>query len=369
MIGRSGFKRYLPGVLVCGLIGLVVLATLFVWFVKHYPAKLPVEALADKARYEEVCDAVSRERLAQSIRFLASQKTRIPGSPGNAAATEYIERRLHDLGLDVVKWPFKVLTPRTLEARIDIVSAHEAFPEVEVFPMWANVVRTCTLEEPVSARVVFAPRGEAPEMKGRDIEGAVVAQLSGDWQTAAMLGARAILYLDPEGNDVPWEDTAAAVAVDMPRFLVRTKDRSVRGAELGKLLDGRLIRLACQVELVEEEAYNLLARVGPDPTETPVGNLPKGCLILSANFDSTSSVPDLAPGFRNPRSPFIVGSHWRTDRGSCAKDGPTAAVTPTPRRQFPARPDNGPFCRSPPGLKIARTVPEERPLRRSTDRR
>jgi len=277
-------------------VAVLPVAAVFVAFLVAWPPREPVRALSDTAGYRRIVDAVSGERLAGTIRRFASQGTRIPGSPGNAAACAHIEERLDALGLDVVRWPFKLVVPRTITAEIALCAPDPDVPGLEIVPMWPNVVRTPTLETPIEAEIVFAPQGRAGELDGRVVEGGIVAQLSGDWQTAATLGAGAVLYLDPEGNDVPWRDTSVNVAVDMPRFLLRCRDRSVRGEQLGKLLDGRTVRLECEVELAEREVHNLLARIDPAPRSDADRDLPSGCLILTAHIDSTSCAPDLAPG-------------------------------------------------------------------------
>lgn len=279
-----------------GVIAVLPVLAMFVAFLAAFPPREPVKALSDVEGYRRIVDTVSRERLARTIRSFASQRTRIPGSKGNAAASAHIEERLGALGLEVVRWPFKVVVPRTVTAEIAPVAPDSELPELEIVPMWPNVVRTPTLEEPLEAEVVFAPRGHAGQMDGRAVEGAIVAQVSGDWQTAATLGAQAVLYLDSEGDAIPWKDTSANVAVDMPRFLLRSRDRSVRGAQLGKLLDARAMRLTSEVQLAECEVNNLLARIDAAPGANADGSLAPGCLILTAYFDSTSCAPDLAPG-------------------------------------------------------------------------
>ena len=167
----------------------------------------------------------------------------------------------------------------------------ESGESLRVYPFWPNLMRTCsTPRDGIEGKLVWGGRASLPELSGRSLRGAIVMvdfNCGYQWVGLADLGAAAILFLEPpEIMRGESENKYLSLPADIPRFWVpREEADRLRG------LEGTKVRLDSQVVWERRAGRNLIGvlkgtgrATDPDP------------VVITAQYDSVSVVPDLAPG-------------------------------------------------------------------------
>ena len=227
-------------------------------------------------------------RLQTDINALTALPSRVPGTPGNRAAAAYVENRFKQIGLSQVHHDeYFVTTPVTKSASVSINGQ-----ELKVLPVYPNqVVASTTPEKGISGPLVYVGEGKVADFNGKKIEGsiAVLDFNSGmNWITAIDLGARAIIFLEPDvSNRGEAERKFTFLPVEVPRYYAPTATATaLRAAE------GQEATLKSLVVWEKMPVKNILGFL-------PGRNAPAkkaNTLIVNAYYDSMSVVPDLAPG-------------------------------------------------------------------------
>ncbi len=159
---------------------------------------------------------------------------------------------------------------------------------VQIFPLWPNGARTNTCE--VSGTLMDAGDGAIERFDGMDVRGAIVLMNfdSGqNWRNAAKLGARAVLFPEPEfATRADGEEKWSTLSLNMPRFWIPNEHKeSVRAAI------GQKVSVSSQQKWRQITAANhWVVLPGNDPV------LRDEYILVSAYADSVSVVPGLAPG-------------------------------------------------------------------------
>jgi hypothetical protein len=164
----------------------------------------------------------------------------------------------------------------------------EALP-IEAF--WPNLVRTAsTPAAGLEGRLIWAGQAGLEELKGRRLDGAIAMvdfNCGYRWLALADLGAKAILFVEPEQVLRGEADTKyLSVPADIPRFWIS----KAQAARLRRL-EGQGVRLDAQVVWERRQARNIVAKLAgtnPGGWDTPV--------VIEAFYDSISVVPGMAPG-------------------------------------------------------------------------
>ncbi len=245
---------------------------------------------AAQAQLAQGAPAVSPvgQRLQKDIDVLTALPSRVPGTPGNAAAARYVQTRFQQIGLSQVRADeYLVTTPVTKSASIDVGGQ-----SLQILPVYPNqVVASTTPEKGISGPLVYVGRGRVADFNGKKIEGsiAVLDFNSGmNWITAIDLGARAIVFLEPEiSNRGEAERKFTILPVEVPRYYAPAATAAAIRSAAGQN--------ATLKSLVVWERM---------PTKNILGYLPgknapakkANTLIVNAYYDSMSVVPDLAPG-------------------------------------------------------------------------
>jgi ABC-type antimicrobial peptide transport system permease subunit len=159
---------------------------------------------------------------------------------------------------------------------------------VAVFPFWPNGVRTSTCD--LAGNLVYAKRGRVSDFDGQNVDGSIVL-LDFDsglgWLTAARLGARAIVFIEPETAtrgeiDTKWSE----VPTNVPRFWVsKSEGRSLIESA------GRPVSLSCKQEWIDIQGENFMATISGTDLE-----MQDEWVVISAYADSASAVPYFAKG-------------------------------------------------------------------------
>ena len=246
-----------------------------------------------------VAPADLQSRLKRDISALTALTSRVPGTLGNRKAADYVAARFREIGLQNVKAeqslvtaPVTKILPGQSAANATLTLGGQDLPVLPVYPN--HVVASTTPIAGISGPLVYAGAGAPSDFNGQKVEGAVVAldfNSGMNWITAADLGARAIVFLEPETTDKGQaERKFAFLPVELPRFYAPPAvAASIRAA-------------AAQNPEVTVKSLVVWEQV---PIKNIVGFLPgknlpaKGkanTIIVSAYYDSMSVVPDLAPG-------------------------------------------------------------------------
>ena len=227
-------------------------------------------------------------RLQQDINALTVLPSRVPGTPGNAAAALYVQNRFQQIGLSQVRADeYFVTTPVTKSASITVGGQ-----ELKVLPVYPNqVVAATTPPEGISGPLVYVGQGRVSDFNGQKIKDsiAVLDFNSGmNWITAIDLGAKAVVFLEPEvSNRGEAERKFTFLPVEVPRYYAPAATASAIRAAVGG-----------------EATVKSLVVWEKMPTKNILGFLPgknpraKGSntLVVNAYYDSMSVVPDIAPG-------------------------------------------------------------------------
>ncbi len=237
--------------------------------------------------YREIWNELDVKSVAATTRRLAGFGSRAAGSKGERRTLEFLESELRQLGATRIRRePFRITVPDPdASGRLRLEGR-----EVQVRPLWPNLVRTSTVR--VEGPLAYGGRGSLAEWKGQDLTGriAVLEFDSGSgWKRAFKLGARAVLFLAPSRyTRLEAEAKFAAVPLAAPRYLVENADAGVvRSAARGQTQ----AQLSGRQDWVVRESYNLLADFpGSDPAR--IGER----VVIGAAADAMSVVPADAPG-------------------------------------------------------------------------
>lgn len=225
---------------------------------------------------------------------LSSTADRSTGAKGTRAAVELVAANLEQAlpqWLDPVfgRQEFSVPIQKTGRARLTT----DAGESVELTALRLNALSPAATAPPgITGRILDANKGSLADFEGYDVAGAIVLMdidSGRNWQNAAMLGARAVIYLASGPTPSPrslFEDKYELTPIDFPRLYApqRTTERLRR-------MTGRTATLTSQAFWANARSSNQWAFIpGTDP------NLSDEMIIVEAFYDATAYVSGNAPG-------------------------------------------------------------------------
>ena len=230
---------------------------------------------------------IDETALARHIEKLASFGSRIPGYPGHDKATAYLREEFQRLGYTGIKEDvFEVTVPVDEGSSLEVTETGKRYP---LHALWPNLVRTSQLPlDGVVATAVDGGQGHWADFNGKTISNNVIfISFNSDtrWLNAAMLGARAVVFVEPATTTRRQAEAKFAEApLNVPRFWIQ-KDDYESFARDGF---GKNVRVRCRMPWKKAKATNLrILLEGTDPDRT---------LCIESYYDSMSVVPSLAPG-------------------------------------------------------------------------
>jgi len=251
--------------------------------------KVDVEKV--QARYRQLVGAVSDARLAETVRWMAAQGSRVAGYPGADRAADYIEQQFRALGLqNVRREAFPITVPVDEEAHL-----HLNGQKLRVYPLWPNQVRTSQLPpDGIRGNLIYVRDGQLQQFRGKPVEGSIVLMdfnTGNNWLNAARLGARAIVFIEPETTTRgEAEAKFIGIPLDVPRFWL-PRQHAAKLIALAETQPDLQAKLTCRMPWQVREGYNIVGVVpGSDPA------LKDQWIVVTAYYDSISIVPSLAPG-------------------------------------------------------------------------
>jgi len=256
------------------------------------PALPPVPAAqSNAAPVNGPVDAATQARMQVDIAALTAFPSRVPGTPGNLSAADYVLRRFNEIGLKQIKADEYFVTTPVTHGKATLQLGGRTLDIAPVYPN--QVVASTTPKNGLTGPLVYAGQGRPADFNGQKIEGSVVAldfNSGMNWITAADLGAKAIVFLAPQNtNRNQAERKFTFLPVELPRFYAQGAD-----ADAIRTSKGQTATLHSLVTWEKMPVRNILGFL---PGKNPPSEKGKAnTVIVSAYYDSMSVVPDLAPG-------------------------------------------------------------------------
>jgi hypothetical protein len=144
--------------------------------------------------------------IARDVAQLTRFPSRAPGTPGNAQAAAYVQKRFQEIGLQGVRADRYQVTVPVTQGQGTLTLNGRALP---VYPVYPNgVAPSTTPRDGISGRIIYGGAGAPANFNGLQVADAIVAldfNSGMNWITAADLGARAIIFLERPaiGNQTP----------------------------------------------------------------------------------------------------------------------------------------------------------------------
>jgi ABC-type antimicrobial peptide transport system permease subunit len=249
----------------------------------------------------QTADPAMIARLQKDVAALTQYPSRVPGTPGNIAAANYMAARFKQIGLEGVRAEeYDVTVPVTKNATLQVGSR-----TLRVLPMYPNhVAPSSTPPAGISGPLIYARKGMPRDFNGQQIKGAIVVLdfNSGiNWITAADLGAKAVIFIEPDqALRGEAERKFSNIPLEIPRYyLPRAQAAPLIGSFVGTSPDGASVLgsgvLKSQVEWQRVKARNIIGMVRG--TDAKLAQSGKGnTVVIDAYYDSMAITPDLAPG-------------------------------------------------------------------------
>lgn len=251
--------------------------------------------------YQKVSTLVDPAEMQATIQQMADLGSRVTGYDGCDQAAKLVETRFRELGLqDVEVEEFPVVVPVVkpdAQGRAASLSVQGA-DNFGIIPLWPNMIRTPkTPAEGVSGRLVYGGTGNLRFFNGKDISESIVMvdfNCGADWFNAPLLGAKAVLFIEPEETiRGEAEQKFLSIPTNIPRYWV-PKDVADYLMGLLRSQDRVDVTLKCDMAWEQRTGKNIVAHIkGTDP------RLSKQQVVVQAYYDSISVAPTVAPGGEN----------------------------------------------------------------------
>ena len=236
-------------------------------------------------------DFVDVQKVEAHISFLTGLGSRVTGYPGCDKAAQYIYESFVSYGLlNVTFHEFDVTVPVDYGASFQLTDHPNM--SFRIFPMAPNLVSPVTTDG-IVAPVIYVGDGDLKDFDNKKVENSIILMnynTGYNWINAAKLGAKAVIFIEPETTTYN-EDRAKSLDIpfNFPRFYMPLSDAN----NLLKILSEKdtppTVRITSFMRWEIRKGLNVLGMVrGLEQ--------PDQYVILSAHYDSDSSVPSVAPG-------------------------------------------------------------------------
>ncbi|MBM3264970.1 MAG: M28 family peptidase [candidate division Zixibacteria bacterium] len=286
-----------------------IVATVYVAFRMSVPAEhRSGRAEGIVTDYAAASAEIDTDRLRATVETLSRFSSRMTGYPGASAAASFLRGEFVQMGFERVDstgfWVpggkarqtserFSVVVPIDEGARIEIADSTGTVRSIPLYGLWPNLARTSSVApEGIAGPLVYAGVGTPGAFNGLPVENSLILldfNSGQNWLTAASLGARAVVFVEPEETDRgEAEKKFLSVPADIPRFWVGRMD----GALLKSLAaSGKTALIFSRMTWATRTAENVYAFLpGTDPA------VADEVVVLEAYYDAMSVVPALAPG-------------------------------------------------------------------------
>ena len=243
-------------------------------------------------KYVEVAARITPQALKAHIDALSAIPSRLTGTEGCEQAARYIMDQFRALGVGEPQVEeFPVVVP--VSTRAEIRTPEGTFP---MHPMYPNgVCPSAVSKDGLKTRLVYAGFGNLTSVQGKNLDDATVVVETGareEWLYLIDLGARAIIFVEKERPPrYMCSTTQTRSHQDVPRFwMTRVEAAPLLQLLKSKDLDATLFSDARWEQRTGKNIWIDLPGVSTAPHNK------EDFVILESYYDSSSFVPDLAPG-------------------------------------------------------------------------
>ncbi len=293
MVTMGEMKNWLTSILwvSCALAAVILICFFYNLLLDPRQAMLP-NPYADEPDYEVVSAKITETTMREDLEKCLEFGPRFTGSEGFRKTEKYLSDRLAALGFRMIYQDHEVVVPETKFCRL-LDEDGKPIPDIEIHPYYPNRLRTSTTPpEGITGTVVF--KGD-PDEEDKDEaldlakDSIMLLRVRERFQDYANFGAKAVLYFLDEDNDPKawfYRRKESHASVNVPLFFIKGEHRA---------LIGKKVTVQCRVDWVSTKVKNIFAILDPDPNTE--GALDETVLV-TAYYDSWSSIPALAPGAR-----------------------------------------------------------------------
>ena len=246
--------------------------------------------------------------IIEQIQELVALGDRNVGSEGNQEAARHIKQAFEAVARSVAPSPSGTTAVTGAQSFLVPVISNTASSiqlqdrSEQIRPLLLNALSTGAIPEPgLEGRVLYAGQGRLRDFNDMDVQDAIVLmdmESGKNWQNAALLGAKALIFIAQDGAQSAsrglYEQKTELTPIDFPRFWMRKSRAEAFFGDLNALSgegSTSTVRLASSIawrNVVTENIYCLIP--GTDP------ELAKELLVLDAFYDSTAYVSGASPG-------------------------------------------------------------------------
>ncbi|HEY4157406.1 MAG TPA: FtsX-like permease family protein [Polyangiaceae bacterium] len=218
---------------------------------------------------------------------------RLAGSEAGRAASDYVQARLRDIGIQqLFELDVQVWQSRTIRCSLELDGV-----SVPLLPLRPDLMALpVTPAEGIRADTLYVAGGEPADYGARSPAGKIVVldyDSASNWQRAFAWGARAVIFLGRDG-----ESPRAAKHVDLPVNLPRFYAEPSVLAIADLRVDHTNTQLLSEVRWERGVGRNLIARIPGTAPAFAGEHAEQEALVLSAHFDSYGVVPERSAGAR-----------------------------------------------------------------------
>lgn len=288
---RAFWRRWRDQVVVAGVF-IVIGGAVMVWFVTFGapPARQPRAKLRPMYAEAPLEETLQKHAFESRLREIAAAGSRMTGTPGCLRVEALISNVFQHVGLEVMTQAFDVTVPVTEVCEIRDAETGRLLEGVQLYPfMPAGLMPiSCVL----TTRLVTAESAELRWLSGHDPRDVVmVTTVDGGatWAELAAAGAPALIVHDDPAQRLlranadqtaAWTSLLPGDESPFPCFYATGPITS---------FTGRLVTVNCRVIWQRLPARNVLGVLRGRTPRTEA-------LVVTAYYDSSSVVPDLAPG-------------------------------------------------------------------------
>ncbi len=289
--------RHIALWLFIGIVGLLVQFFVSKWATEtEKDPDLAETVLFTPDKYPAVAARMTAEGLMVHVNALSAIPSRVTGTSGCDEAAEYVKAQFRALGVgEPQEQTFPVVVPvhTQAEVRIEAAGQPRAFP---LHPLYPNGVCPAAFpKDGFKTTLVYAGDGKLEAVKGKPLDGATVVVETGareQWLYLIDLGARAIIFVEKERPPRYMATTTQTLShQDVPRFwMTAAEGAPLIAAIKGANLDATLVSDARWEQRTGKNVWIDLPGASKDERNRDE------VVVLESYYDSSSFVPDLAPG-------------------------------------------------------------------------
>jgi len=231
--------------------------------------------------------------MKRHVTALGSIGTRVTGYEGSLIAAQYIYNELCKFNITVIKHYYNITIPLD-EGSFIVVKLPKGERVLQAFALWPNGIQTCqTPPEGITGRLVYVGQGSLKELDGVNLRDSIALMEFNsfeNWITVANLGAKAIIFIEPEETtaEQSFRKTTPA-SLYLPRLYVKHSD----GEYLKKFAsEGVNVTIHVRMRWRKVPAANIVGVINGS-------EYPRDVIVVSTHYDSWSVVPTIAPGYED----------------------------------------------------------------------